>query len=244
MRIYQAVPENLPAFNEFFRRWLLPLQQRHGARLVGRWESEDGRVVAVWEYDDRAAYQRIESAVRRDPDLILAQQHRALLPPIITSKEEVFMSDTLPPGAAALRGNDGIRGSGNRPAADRGGPAGGGPDLPGGVRHLPRRGRAGDVLRRRGHGGHPVAGRPVVGTGRRDRRQARGLQFRHPLGQRRVLRPALRRPRVLGPGCGPALAGADDGDDRFVGSAVGWAVYLRGQREARRAVPVVRVPAE
>ena len=99
MRIYQAVPENLPAFHEFFRRWLLPLQQRHGARLVGRWETDDGRVVAVWEYDDRAAYQRIESAVRRDPDLILAQQHRALLPPIITSKEEVFMSSTLPRGS-------------------------------------------------------------------------------------------------------------------------------------------------
>src|SRR5215467_11548109 len=75
MRIYQAVPENLPLFHEFFRRWLLPIQQRHGARLIGRWETDDGRVVAVWEYDDRAAYQRIESAVRKDPDLILAQQH-------------------------------------------------------------------------------------------------------------------------------------------------------------------------
>ena len=44
MRIYQAVPENLPAFHEFFRRWLLP--------------------------------------------------------PIVTSKEEAFMSSTLPPGVA------------------------------------------------------------------------------------------------------------------------------------------------
>ena len=93
MRIYQAVPENLPVFHEFFRRWLLPIQQRHGARLVGRWETDDGRVVAVWAYDDRVAYQRIESAVRQDPDL-------TLLPPIVTSKEEVFMSSTLPPGAA------------------------------------------------------------------------------------------------------------------------------------------------
>jgi len=49
MRIYQAVPENLPVFHEFFRRWLLPIQQRHGARLIGRWETDDGRVVAVWE---------------------------------------------------------------------------------------------------------------------------------------------------------------------------------------------------
>src|ERR1700744_4657691 len=110
MRIYQAVPENLPVFPEFFRRWLLPLQQRHGARLIGRWETDDGRVVAGWEYDDRAAYQRIESGVRRAPALTGAQQHRSLLPPVITSKEEVFMSSTLPPGTATLpRGNDGFR---------------------------------------------------------------------------------------------------------------------------------------
>jgi NIPSNAP len=47
MRIYQAVPENLSIFHEFFRAHLLPVQLRHGARLVGRWETEDGRVVAV-----------------------------------------------------------------------------------------------------------------------------------------------------------------------------------------------------
>jgi NIPSNAP len=99
MRIYQAVPENLPAFHEFFRRWLLPLQRKHGARLVGRWETDDNRVVAVGEYDDRAAYQRIEAAVRQDPDLILAQQHRSLLPPLMTAREEVFMTDTLEAGA-------------------------------------------------------------------------------------------------------------------------------------------------
>lgn len=49
MRVYQAVGENLPVFHDFFRTCLLPVQLRHGARLVGRWETEDGRVVAVWE---------------------------------------------------------------------------------------------------------------------------------------------------------------------------------------------------
>jgi hypothetical protein len=46
MRIYQAVTENLAVFHDFFRGYLLPVQLRHGARLVGRWETEDGRVVA------------------------------------------------------------------------------------------------------------------------------------------------------------------------------------------------------
>jgi hypothetical protein len=92
MRTYAAVPENLPIFHTFFRDWLLPVQLRHGARLVGRWETEDSRVVAVWEYDSREAYERVEAAVRADPDAHRAQQHRTTLPPLFTSRDEVFMS--------------------------------------------------------------------------------------------------------------------------------------------------------
>ena len=95
MRVYQAVRENLPAFHDFFRTCLLPVQLRHGARLIGRWETEDGRVVAIWEYDDRAAYERIEAAVRADPDSGKAQQHRAQLPALMTAREEVFMCSTI-----------------------------------------------------------------------------------------------------------------------------------------------------
>ncbi len=91
MRIYDTVRENLPVFHDFFRTYLLPVQLRHGARLIGRWETEDGRVVAVWEYDDRAAYDRIEAAVRADSDTPRARQHRAELPPLITAREETFM---------------------------------------------------------------------------------------------------------------------------------------------------------
>jgi NIPSNAP len=95
MRVYDTVRENLPVFHDFFRAHLLPVQLRHGARLVGRWETEDGRVVAVWEYDDRPAYERIESAVRHDPDSRRARRHRATLPILITGQEETFMTSTL-----------------------------------------------------------------------------------------------------------------------------------------------------
>jgi NIPSNAP len=91
MRSYQTVRENLPLFHDFFRTYLLPVQLRHGARLIGRWEAADGRVVAVWEYDDRDAYERIDAAVRADPDSIRARQHRAELPPLITEQQETFM---------------------------------------------------------------------------------------------------------------------------------------------------------
>jgi NIPSNAP len=95
MRIYQTVRENLPVFHEFFRTYLLPVQLRHGARLVGRWETEDGRVVAIWEYNDAAAYEQIQAAVRADPDSEVAREHRANLPSLITATEEVFMSSTV-----------------------------------------------------------------------------------------------------------------------------------------------------
>jgi len=95
MRIYQAVPDNLQEFHEFFRTHLLPVQLRHGARLVGRWETEDGRVVAVWEYADRAAYERIEAAVRADPETATARQRRRELPPLVVTREEVFMTATV-----------------------------------------------------------------------------------------------------------------------------------------------------
>jgi NIPSNAP len=94
-RSYQAVQEDLPLFHEFFRARHLPVQQRHGARLVGRWETEDGRVVAVWEYAGRASHERIEAAVRADPQSLRAQEHRAALPPLVTSQEEVFMTPTV-----------------------------------------------------------------------------------------------------------------------------------------------------
>ncbi|MEV6558446.1 NIPSNAP family protein [Nocardia sp. NPDC051756] len=91
MRIYQAVRENLAIFHEFFRTHLLPTQLRHGARLVGRWETEDGRVVAVWEYDDRDAYERVQAAVAADPETRRAQELRRGLPALFSEKDEVFM---------------------------------------------------------------------------------------------------------------------------------------------------------
>ncbi len=76
VRRYAAVPERLAAFHDFFNGYLLPVQVRHGARLVGRWETDGGEVIAVWEYDDKAAYERIDAAVRADPDSARAREHR------------------------------------------------------------------------------------------------------------------------------------------------------------------------
>lgn len=96
VRRYVAVPENLGAFHDFFNGYLLPVQVRHGARLVGRWETEDAEVIAVWEYDDMAAYRRIDAAVRADPDSARARKRRDALGPLFTEKHETFARSTVP----------------------------------------------------------------------------------------------------------------------------------------------------
>lgn len=96
MRTYRIVDEeSAAAFHQFFRDWLLPVQLRHGARLVGRWETDDGRIVAVWEYADREAYERVQAAVNADPDARRAQEHRRSLPTLFAEKDEVFMRSTV-----------------------------------------------------------------------------------------------------------------------------------------------------
>ena len=95
VRRYVAVPERLAAFHDFFNGYLLPIQVRHGARLVGRWETDDQEVIAVWEYDDRAAYERIDAAVRADPASIEAQERRDTLGPLFTEKHGTFARSTV-----------------------------------------------------------------------------------------------------------------------------------------------------
>ena len=95
MRIYQAVEGNLPNFNEFFREKLLPIQLKYGARLVGRWETEDNRIVAILEYDDVESYHKINADVSNDPDSRKAQDHRKSLGQLFTEREEIFMRSTL-----------------------------------------------------------------------------------------------------------------------------------------------------
>jgi hypothetical protein len=95
VRRYAAVPERLGDFHDFFNEYLLPVQVRHGARLVGRWETDDAEVIAVWEYDDKAAYERIDAAVRADPESAKAREHRHTLGKLFTGKHETFARSSV-----------------------------------------------------------------------------------------------------------------------------------------------------
>lgn len=103
-RMYRVVPGKLGAFNDFFLRHLLPVQQRYGAKLVGRWASGDGAViVALWVYKSSEAYEVIQNQVSRDPDSAAAQSYRREhLEPLFTETEEWLMTSTVPLGLTAL----------------------------------------------------------------------------------------------------------------------------------------------
>lgn len=72
-RHHRVAPGKTTLFDDFFQEWLLPVQTRHGAQLVGRWQTEDGaEIVAIWVYERLAAYQVIAARVRADPQSIAA----------------------------------------------------------------------------------------------------------------------------------------------------------------------------
>lgn len=85
-------------FNKFFQGHLLPIQKRHGARLVGRWQNQDGRrITALWGYKSIEHYQLIESRIKSDPDSIKAQDYRKQeLAPLYQATSESFLHSTVP----------------------------------------------------------------------------------------------------------------------------------------------------
>jgi hypothetical protein len=95
MRIYQAVPEHTSVFTTFFREYLLPVQTKHGAELVGRWLTDDSRFIAIWRYSSVAEYERIQAAISKDPDSLQAQERRKTLPVLFTGMEESFMEPAI-----------------------------------------------------------------------------------------------------------------------------------------------------
>lgn len=94
-RIYRVRPEALASFNAFFAEFLLPNQLKHGATLVGRWVNEaKDEVMALWAYESRDSYERIQAAVRQDPLHERAQAERQRLGPLYLKVHEEFLTPT------------------------------------------------------------------------------------------------------------------------------------------------------
>ena len=98
IRRYEVVPGKTEAFNDFFLTRLFPVQKRHGARLVGRFQTDDGlQIVAVWVYQSFEHYKEVQGLVAEDADSIAAQEYRRqVLEPLFTATAESFTTSTVP----------------------------------------------------------------------------------------------------------------------------------------------------
>lgn len=98
-RTYRVDPARSAAFNRFFNEHLLPLQVRHGGRLVERWLTEDQtEIVAIWVYQDKAEYEEIERRIGADPDSAHAKEVRRTLEPLSVDTAQDLLLDTVDRG--------------------------------------------------------------------------------------------------------------------------------------------------
>jgi len=92
---YTINPEMYDTFNHFFHTYLLPNQLTHGAKLIGRWGNESKtEILAIWAYQDRADYERVDAAIRASDLHVTAQNYRKTLPPLFVTSSEGFMEST------------------------------------------------------------------------------------------------------------------------------------------------------
>ena len=93
--IIKTTPDKIRVFNEFFHHYLLPNQIKNGAKLIGRWITEDQHeIVAIWEYPSYDEYVKIEKRVQKDEWQKLEHTQRLKIGKLNLNSYEDFLSPT------------------------------------------------------------------------------------------------------------------------------------------------------
>ncbi|HZC26412.1 MAG TPA: hypothetical protein VE287_05270 [Actinopolymorphaceae bacterium] len=92
------------AFSAFFVRQLLPIREKYGARLVGRWQTDDEvEVLSIWAYESREAAEEIDELVNGDRATAEAQEFQErYLEPLYHEQVETPLYSTVPLEQTAL----------------------------------------------------------------------------------------------------------------------------------------------
>ena len=94
-KTYEIDSSFLQAFNDFFHTYLLPIQWKHGAKLIGRWVTDGQKhITEIWEYESYDAYETIEAKVHRDELYQKAEENRSSITSAILSSKLEFMEAT------------------------------------------------------------------------------------------------------------------------------------------------------
>ncbi len=85
------------AFAAFFVRQLLPIRERYGARLVGRWQTTDeAEVLTIWAYPSREAAEESDNLVADDPATAEAEAFQErYLEPLYLEREDAPLYSTV-----------------------------------------------------------------------------------------------------------------------------------------------------
>jgi hypothetical protein len=94
------------AFASFFVRQLLPIRERYGARLVGRWQTADEvEVLAIWAFESPDTAAEIDGLVRDDPATEQAREFQErYLDPLYHEHVETPLYSTVPLDQTLLAG--------------------------------------------------------------------------------------------------------------------------------------------
>jgi 8-oxo-dGTP diphosphatase len=99
-KTYKIRPEKLDDFNDFFHTYLYPNQLKHGAKLVGRWVTENkDEIVAIWEYSSMEHYENIESNIKKSELHKKAKEKRSELGELYIESKQDFLSSTAFPAS-------------------------------------------------------------------------------------------------------------------------------------------------
>jgi len=72
---YKVLPDKIEEFQQFFEQFLLPVQVKNGARLVGKWLTESKDVMVIWEYPSLEEYRKIQQRVHKDEMMKKMQEY-------------------------------------------------------------------------------------------------------------------------------------------------------------------------
>lgn len=103
-RRYIVAEGKADAFTAFFLQRLLPIEERYGGRLVGRWQTEDeSEVLALWAYQSRESAEQCAKLIRDDPAMREATSFRErYLDPLYLEEAESELLSTVPLRATLL----------------------------------------------------------------------------------------------------------------------------------------------
>jgi hypothetical protein len=94
MRVYEPSRDDDRA-TRLFEEFVRPVHERHGAVLIGRWRTFEGRTVVIWKYDSEEDCRRVLAAAAVDPEIRDSQPLREAGGLAGVERQEWFMTSTV-----------------------------------------------------------------------------------------------------------------------------------------------------